>query len=311
MADGFHVVTGAFGYSGRWIAKLLLDRGLQVKTLTNAIDRDDPFDGRVEVMPLDFEDRDSIVRSLRGAAVLYNTYWVRYNKKSGGYDHSLATENCSILFDAALEAGVGRVVHFSVSNPEDAPRWTYFQGKVDAERALRESGNSYAVIRPTLLFGGDRNVLVNNMAWLIRCFPVFGVFGWGNYPVQPVHVEDVARISIEVGMKDENITLDVAGTEVYTYREFVTAIAKGMGVTRLIVPVPPVVGWVVGRIFGLILKDDVITMAEIRGLMQGLMASKEDSRGKFLFSEWISENGATLGLKYHNDLRERRYSIQN
>jgi NADH dehydrogenase len=293
MTDGFHVVTGAFGYSGRWIAKLLLDRGVKVKTLTNAIGRDDPFDGSVEVMPLDFEDRDSLVQSLRGAEILYNTYWVRYNKKSGGYDHSLATRNCSILFDAALEAGVGKVVHFSVSRPEDAPGWTYFQGKVEAERALRESGNSYAIIRPTLLFGGSRNVLVNNMAWLIRSFPVFGIFGRGKYPVQPVH---------------ENVTMDVAGPEIYTYKEFVKTIARGMGVNRLIIPVPPVVGWFAGRVFGFFLKDDVITMAEIRGLMQGLMASEEEAGGKLLFSEWVSENGDSLGLKYHNDLRERRYS---
>ena len=311
MADGFHVVTGAFGYSGRWIAKLLLDQGIRVKTLTNAIGRDDPFDGRVEVMPIDFENTDSLVESLRGAEVLYNTYWVRYNKKSEGYDHSLAARNCSILFDAALEAGVGRVVHFSVSRPEDAPGWTYFQGKVEAERALRESGNSYAIVRPTLLFGGRRNVLVNNMAWLIRSFPVFGLFGRGNYPIQPVHVEDVARVAIGAGMKNEDITMDVAGPETYTYKEFVRAIARGMGVSRLIIPVPPAIGWLAGRLFGIFLKDDVITMAEIRGLMQGLMASEEEPRGKLLFSEWVSENGDSLGLKYHNDLRERRYSSPN
>ena len=252
-----------------------------------------------------------MVSSLSNADVLYNTYWVRYKDKEGRYAHDLAVSNTRNLISAAEVAGIKRIVHFSVANPDKAPDWTYFIGKTEVEKMIVESKLSHAILRPTVFFGGKRDVLVNNMAWLIRCFPVFGVFGWGNYPVQPVHVEDVARISIEVGMKDENITLDVAGTEVYTYREFVTAIAKGMGVTRLIVPVPPVVGWVVGRIFGLILKDDVITMAEIRGLMQGLMASKEDSRGKFLFSEWISENGATLGLKYHNDLRERRYSIQN
>ena len=311
MADGFHVVTGAFGYSGRWIAKLLLDRGIRVKTLTNAIGRDDPFDGRVEVMPIDFENMDSLVESLRGAEVLYNTYWVRYNKKTEGYGHSLAVRNCSILFDAALEAGVGRVVHFSVSRPEDAPGWTYFQGKVEAERALRESGNSYAIIRPTLLFGGRRNVLVNNMAWLIRSFPVFGLFGRGNYPIQPVHVEDVARVAIEAGMNNEDMTTDVAGPEMYTYKEFVRVIARGMGVSRLIIPIPPVIGWLAGRVFGIFLRDDVITMAEIRGLMQGLMASEEEPLGELLFSEWISENGARLGLEYQNDLRERRYSLPN
>ncbi|HII53180.1 MAG TPA: hypothetical protein HA329_05325 [Candidatus Thalassarchaeaceae archaeon] len=118
-------------------------------------------------------------------------------------------------------------------------------------------------------------------------------------------------MAIGAGMKNEDITMDVAGPETYTYKEFVRAIARGMGVSRLIIPVPPAIGWLAGRLFGIFLKDDVITMAEIRGLMQGLMASEEEPLGKLMFSEWISENGASLGLKYHNDLRERRYSSPN
>lgn len=67
MEAPLHVVTGAFGYSGRWIAKRLLDEGVRVRTLTNAVGRDDPFDGAVEVHAIDFEDHHALVDSLRGA----------------------------------------------------------------------------------------------------------------------------------------------------------------------------------------------------------------------------------------------------
>ncbi|MBV43918.1 MAG: epimerase [Euryarchaeota archaeon] len=307
MIGGLQIVTGAFGYSGRWVAHQLLTEGARIRTLTNAVGRDDPFDGRIEVHPLDFQDRTSLVESLRGADVMYNTYWVRYNRKSGGYDHSTATENCRRLFRAASEAGVRRVVHFSVARPEEAPGWSYFRGKVEVERDLRKSGLSYAIIRPTVLYGGKRNVLINNMAWLIRKSPVFGVFGWGEYPIQPIHVRDSARIAIGLGKGNEDVTRDAAGPETYTYREFVGLIARSMGVRRLIVPVPPIMGWAAGRAFGAILKDDVITRAEIRGLMQGLVASNEEPLGESLFSEWIAQKGPELGRHYHNDLKERRY----
>ena len=307
MADELHVVTGAFGYTGRWIAHQLLDEGKRVRTLTNAIGRDDPFDGRVEVHPLDFQDRGALVESLRGADVLYNTYWVRYNHHSKQFDHEIATENCRLIFEAAKEAGVRRVVHFSVAHPEQAPEWSYFRGKVISEKMLKDCGISYAIVRPTVLFGGGRNVLVNNIAWMLRYIPVFGMFGWGDYPIQPVHVRDVARIAIDMGARDDDITRDATGPETFVYKDFIKLIGRSIGVRRLILPMPAIMAWMAGRVMGVFLKDMVITRGEIRGLMQGLVASEEEPLGEILFSEWIAENGAELGRSYHNDLEEREY----
>ena len=101
MAKDVHVVTGAFGYSGRWIAKELLNCGYKVRTLTNAIGRDDPFNGQLEVRPIIFTDHDSMVSSLSDADVLYNTYWVRYKDRKGGYTHDLAVSNTKKLISAA------------------------------------------------------------------------------------------------------------------------------------------------------------------------------------------------------------------
>ena len=308
MDEPVHVVTGAFGYSGRWIARELLSRGNKVRTLTNALGRDDPFDGRVEVLPLDFTDHESLVESLRGAEVLYNTYWVRYKNRKDGYAHEIAVENIRKLFSAAKEAGVTRIVHFSVAHPDKAPDWSYFVGKVEAEKILTESSMSYAILRPTVFFGGKRDVLINNMAWLIRKFPVFGVFGFGRYPIQPIHIEDVARVAVDQGESMEDVVLDVAGPEIFTYREYVTLISRSIGKRRLIVPVPPIFGWIVGKLVGVVMSDRVITRAEIKGLMRGLMATDAEPVGKIKFSEWVATNGASLGVKYQNDLKERKYS---
>jgi|TARA_B100001996_G_scaffold380051_1_gene366820 NADH dehydrogenase len=308
MAEPIHVVTGAFGYSGRWIARELLSRGKRVRTLTNAVGRDDPFHGKVEVMPIDFSNHDSLVASLIGVEVLYNTYWVRYKNRKDGYAHDIAVENIKKLLKAAEEAGVNRVVHFSVAHPQKAPDWSYFRGKAEVEKILTESNLSYAILRPTVFFGGKRDILINNMAWLIRKFPVFGIFGMGNYPIQPIHIEDVARVAVNQGESSENIVIDVAGPETFTYKEYVRLIANSLEVKRLILPMPPIIGWSVGKIVGVLLQDRVITRAEIKGLMRGLMATEAIPLGKIKFSEWISTNGQTLGLNYHNDIKERKYS---
>src|SRR5512136_2844884 len=97
-----HVVTGAFGYSGKYIAARLLQAGHRVRTLTNAVGRPDPFGGQVEARPLHFTDQAKLVESLRGAAVFYNTYWVRFNY--GDFSHSTAVENTLKLFQACRKA---------------------------------------------------------------------------------------------------------------------------------------------------------------------------------------------------------------
>ena len=307
MERPLHVVTGAFGYSGRWIAHHLLEKNVRVRTLTNAVGRDDPFAGKVEVHGLDFNDRRRLVESLRGADVLYNTYWVRYNKRQHRFAHNAAVENTRKLFEAAKEAGVKRIVHFSVANPTKAPNWTYFEGKVQVENLLKASGMSYSILRPTVLFGGGRNVLINNIAWMLRRFPVFGVFGFGNYPIQPVHVEDVAEIAIEQGRLSEDTVIDVTGPETFRYKDYIGMMATSMGLKRLILPFPPLGAWLFGRLLGVYLQDDVITRAEIKGLRQGLMASDAPPNGTRLFSTWIAEHGGSFGKRYQNDLKERRY----
>jgi NADH dehydrogenase len=259
------------------------------------------------VHSLDFDDHDALVESMRGAEVLYNTYWVRYNHPRRNFEHGIAVENSRRLFAAAAEAGVERIIHLSVAHPHKAPYWTYFRGKVAVEEILNDSDYSFAILRPTVLFGGGRNVLINNIAWMLRKFPLFGLFGMGNYPIQPVHVEDVARVAVEQGDKRENVTIDVTGPETFRYKEYIRLMTKAMGLRRLILPMPSAVGWLFGKLVGLFLQDLVITRAEIRGLKQGLMASDVEPLGIHSFSEWIAEHGDELGKSYQNDLKEREY----
>ncbi|MBI2073288.1 MAG: NAD(P)H-binding protein, partial [Gemmatimonadetes bacterium] len=178
-----HAVTGAFGYSGRYIAQRLLDAGHQVVTLTNTIPAVDPFAGRVRRRPLAFDRPVALAESLRGVRVLYNTYWVRFNHRR--FTYAQAVRNTLLLFEAARRAGVERIVHVSITNPSRTSPLEYFRGKAELETALQESGLSYAILRPTVLFGSE-DILINNIAWMLRRFPVFGIFGDGQYRMQPI-----------------------------------------------------------------------------------------------------------------------------
>jgi uncharacterized protein YbjT (DUF2867 family) len=304
MSDtGIHAVTGAFGYSGRYIASRLLGLGCKVITLTNSPGRANPFGGQVRVFPLAFDEPEKLAASLAGVEVLYNTYWVRFNHPQ--FTHAQAVENTLALFAAARRAGVKRLVHVSITNPSEDSPLEYFAGKARLERALRESGLSHAILRPTVLFGRE-DILINNIAWALRRFPVFAVFGDGTYRLQPIFVEDLAELAVEEGRGRENRVVNANGPETYTYRELVQAVGQAIGRRRLILNVPPGAGYVMSRIIGWFVHDTFVTREEIRGLMDGLLYVDAPPAGRTRLSEWMRANAETLGRRYASELARRQ-----
>jgi uncharacterized protein YbjT (DUF2867 family) len=297
-------VTGAFSYSGKYIARRLLERGEEVVTLTGHPNRPDPFDGKVKVYPLDF-DEAGMTESLRGTDVLVNTYWVRFDK--GKNTQPRAVENTRKLVNAAVKAGVKRIVHISIANPSADSHLPYYWGKAANEKAVTESGLSYAILRPTVLVGGGEDVLINNIAFLLRRFPFFFIPGDGSYGIQPVHVEDLADLVVEAVYSRENYVIDAVGPDAYTFKELVQMVGETIGVRRLTISVPPRLALFAAQFLSLFLKDVLLTPEEVDGLMANLLVSQEPARGKTVFKNWLKDNKDAFGLRYASEL-ERHYS---
>jgi len=271
----------------------------QIRTLTNHPKRPGTEDITAEVAPLQFADREALVESLRGADVLYNTYWVRFHHGKVRFGEAVA--NTRILVGAARDAGVRKVVHISVSNPSEDSPLDYYAGKARAERAVRESGLAWAIIRPTLVFGqGD--ILINNIAWLLRKLPIFGIPGRGDYRLQPVAAEDVAEIATWAAEQSDNVTVDAAGPDIIYYSEMVESIAIAVGRHPRFVYMSPRRTLLASRLIGRYVKDVVLNEAELEGLMQELLVSHERPRGTRRLDNWLLTNADTLGTKYASEL---------
>jgi uncharacterized protein YbjT (DUF2867 family) len=306
-AEELHVVTGAFGYSGKYLAARLLEAGCRVRTLTNSPNRPNPFGDRIEVRPFDFDRPANLAESLRGAVVLYNTYWVRFNH--GDFSHALAVSNTLKLFDACRQAGVGRVVHVSITNPSEDSPLEYFRGKARLERALTESGLSHCILRPAVLFGKE-DILINNIAWCLRHFPFFGVFGRGDYKLQPTYVDDLAQLAVAQGRATGNRVIDAIGPETFTYRALVEEIGSIIGKHRPIISLPPGLGYAVGWWMGQVMGDVMVTRDEIKGLMQNLLCTNSPPVATTRLTDWARANAASLGQHYANELARRRHRTQ-
>jgi uncharacterized protein YbjT (DUF2867 family) len=301
--DNIHAVTGAFGYSGKYITERLLGEGKSVITLTNSFKRENPFGDRLRAVPFHFDEPEKLVESLQGVFILYNTYWVRFNHAT--FTHADAVRNTLLLFEAAKAAGVVRVVHVSITNPAEDSPLEYFSGKAKLERALVESGLSYAILRPTVLFGKE-DILVNNIAWVLRHLPVFGVFGDGQYKVQPIYVDDLAEIAVEQGKDRVNRVINAIGPETFTYRKLVGSVGEIIGKRRPIVSVPPSLGYAVGWVIGKLVGDVTITREEIAGLMSNLLYVDSQPAGTTKLTDWAKEHASLLGLHYTSELARRK-----
>ncbi len=303
MSNNIHAVTGAYGYSGRYIAAQLLAEGRNVITLTNSLTRRNPFGEQVKAWPLAFDNPAALQQALTGVDVLYNTYWVRFNHRL--FTHAQAVKNTLALFAAAQRAGVRRIVHVSITNPRVNSPLEYFAGKARLEEALRASGISYAILRPTVLFGRE-DILINNIAWALRRFPLFAVFGDGSYRLQPIYVEDLAALAVAEGKRTENTILNAIGPETFTYRELVAAVGHAIGRKGRLVEVSPGVGYAASRVIGFFVGDTFITREEIQGLMGDLLYVNAPPTGSTKLTDWMQANGAALGQVYASELARRR-----
>jgi uncharacterized protein YbjT (DUF2867 family) len=314
---GLDVITGAFGYIGRYIARLLLERGRAVRTLTGHPKRRNPFGAALDVAPLDFDHPDGLAASLRGAATLYNTYWVRFQR--GPTTFARAVENTRVLVRAAQQAQVQRLIHISITNPAADSPLPYFRGKALVEELIATSGISYAILRPTVVFGRE-DILINNIAWLLRRWPVFAIPGAGDYRLQPVFVEDLARLAVSAGEQSANQVLDAVGPEVFRFDELVGRIAQAVGSRARLIRVPPGVALTVSRGIGWLVHDVVLTSDELKGLIDELLISHgpptvggptsgrsdRPEVGPPLitsFTRWLTEHAEHLGRHYASELR--------
>ena len=298
-------VTGAFGFSGKYIAQRLLALQHEVITLTNSPQRPNPFGGSIKAFPYNFSEPHELEKSLRGIDALINTYWVRFDNPPH-FTFAQALANSKVLLDAAKRAGVSRVVHISITNPDCKSRLPYFRGKAELEDYLKQTGISYAILRPAVLFGKE-DILINNIAWALRRLPVFGIYGSGQYRLQPIYIDDLAVAAIDCITRPANEIIDAIGPETYSYRGVVEMIAREIGSRALVVSMPSMLAYQAVRVLGWMVGDVINTRDEVRGLMQEKLYVRSVPLGTTKLSDWVRASREDIGRRYASELQRRLY----
>ena len=293
------VVTGAFSYTGKYATRLLLDRGYRVRTLTFHPLRENQFGPQVELFPYNFDRPERLVESLRGASALINTYWVRFPRGDATFEG--AVRNSRVLIDAAARAGVRRIVHVSIANPSLNSPFGYYRGKAQLEQAVAASPLAYTILRPAVIFGLE-DILINNIAWFVRKFPVFGIPGSGRYRIRPIFVEDMARLLADAVEQRSNCVVNAAGPETFSFEELVRLISCHLGMDPLLLHLPMPLAYASTRAIGWLVGDVVLAWQEYRGLMADLLVPAGPSTGETRLSNWLRENRDRIGRRYASEV---------
>lgn len=298
-SPGSVVITGAFSYTGKYTTRLLLGRGCKVRTLTYHPERTNPFGEAVQVFPYNFDHPNQLSDSLRGASTLINTYWVRFPHGTSTFE--AAVQNTRTLISAAKNAGVRRIVHVSIANPSLQSPLGYYKGKAQLEQAVLDSGLSYTILRPTVIFGLE-DILINNIAWFVRRFPVFGIPGDGSYRIRPIYVEDMAQLIADAVDQQGNTVLDAVGPETFSFEELVRLIAAQVGRSVRLVHLPMPLAYVSTLLTGWFVRDVVLTWEEYKGLMGNLLAPEGPASGGTRLSQWLASNRENVGTQYASEV---------
>jgi NADH dehydrogenase len=198
------------------------------------------------------------------------------------------------------------MVHISITNPSAESHLPYFWGKAANEKAVIETGMSYAILRPTVLVG-EEDILINNIAYLLRHFPIFALPGNGSYKLQPVYVDDVAELAVEAVFRNDSYIIDAVGPDIFTFKQMVQLIGETIGAERPLIPVPPRLALLAAQFLSLFFGDVILTPEEVEGLMAGLLVSKDPPLGRTRLADWLEANKGKVGAKYASEIR-RHYS---
>ena len=181
----------------------------------------------VHWFPADIAEVRDWGRLLEGVDVVLNLAWYRWGTR---FRFRRLHGGLRRLLDASRQAGVGRFLHLSVPPaPAGMERWLpYLAYKRQFDRELGESGLSYRILRPTMMFG-PKDKLLTVMLRLMDRYPRFPMFGDGSYHVSPVAVTDVARLlRMEAGSSATG-TVDVGGPERFRYRDLTDLMFQLLG----------------------------------------------------------------------------------
>jgi uncharacterized protein YbjT (DUF2867 family) len=238
------LITGATGYIGRHLVARLVQQGERPRCVVRDLKRAAQVlpAAQVDLVQGDTTQPGTLRLVMQGVDTVIHTAFITADRKQSTGNHYDTTnvEGTANVVKAAKAAGVNRIIAVSGLGTKPAKPGSYMQGRYLAEQMIKESGMTWTIIQPSVLFGKDAP-FVKGLADLIRTSPVVPLIGGGKMMFQPIYVEDVVSIIIEVLQQPERTagkTFTIGGPDYYSFTTIVTMLAHAMRKRRIMAPAP-------------------------------------------------------------------------
>jgi uncharacterized protein YbjT (DUF2867 family) len=241
-ANGTVTVFGGTGFLGRRIVRHLRHREFPVRIASRHPDRAHrqfgPDDPQLQSVEANIHDERSVADALAGAYGVVNavSLYVEHGLETF---HSVHVESAQQVAVQAHRAGVERLVHVSGVGADAASPSRYIRKRGEGELAVRDAFNDALIVRPAVMFGPD-DAFLTTILKLLRQLPIYPMFGRGRTRLQPAYVEDVAEAIGRIMQLAEtpSMIFELGGPRVYSYEEFLRAVAHQAGIAPQLIPIP-------------------------------------------------------------------------
>lgn len=227
-------VIGATGFTGSHLVPLLLKNGYEVRCLYRVTsERSLLPQPEIEWVLGDISDTQLLTSLMQGSDILVNI-------ASLGFGHA------DSIINAALNSGIQRAIFISTTAIFTQLNAPSKKMRVAAELAIETSGLKYTILRPTMIYGSNRDRNIYRLIRWLRYLPFFPIFGDGNHLQQPIYVGDVAQAIVSCLTSEKTIqkSYNIAGKNALTYNQVIDIIAEQMKkrVWKIYLPFKPIVG---------------------------------------------------------------------
>src|SRR5712664_4228629 len=235
-------VFGGTGFLGPRIVRHLRSPGFPVRIASRHPGRGQspfgPDDPQLQSVEADIHDERSVADALAGAYGVVNAVSL-YLERGQETFHSVHVEAAQRVAAKARLAGVERLVHVSGIGADAASPSRYIRKRGEGELAVRAAFAETLFVRPAVMFGPD-DVFLIIILKLLRQLPIYPMFGRGRTRLQPAYVEDVAEAVARVMRPAEthSTIFEFGGPRVYTYEQFLRAVAHQADLAPLLIPIP-------------------------------------------------------------------------
>lgn len=264
-------LTGATGFLGRHVLRELLARGYRVRCLVRGPSLGRlPDDPRAERVVGNVLLPRAYTRSVAGCQAAIHLVGIIAETPEATF-RQIHVEGTQNLIVACQKGGVRRFVHVSALGAAPSPGAAYFQSKHQAETLVRSNGLDFTIFRPSLVHGPDGE-LMRMLVRMVKSALPLAVVGAGRQRLQPVYVEDMARLLADALERPQTVgqTYEAGGAQIVTFRALLDAIAHAVrGRPRWKLRVPVFAAMLAAACLEFVLRRPPFTREQLRMLLAG------------------------------------------